>query len=340
MTNMKLARVHGPNDVRLVDVPSPVAGPNDVVVRVKACGICGSDLGYIHNGGLAPGSVLSAPLPLGHEFAGVVESVGANVQGVKPGLRVAVNPDDNYIGSGAEGSMGDRILITNAKVGSSLYPLPDHVSEDVAVLAEPLSVALHGINLTHVKASDKVAIIGAGPIGLCAVAMLRHRGVKDIAILDREQSRLDRAKALGADAAIKVSGDGDMTEGLAKAHGEHDRFGMRNVGTDVFIDAAGAAPALSEAMNIAKYKSRFAIIALYKKPATLDLFKMMANEIMMVGSIADSRHAEFAEALEMIAEGKIDLSPMISHRVAFTQFFDAVAIASDPAKSAKVMLTF
>ena len=72
----------------------------------------------------------------------------------------------------------------------------------------------------------------------------------------------------------------------------------------------------------------------------MDLFKMMANEIMMVGSIADSRHAEFAEALEMIAEGKIDLSPMISHRVAFTQFFDAVAIASDPAKSAKVMLTF
>jgi 2-desacetyl-2-hydroxyethyl bacteriochlorophyllide A dehydrogenase len=340
MSTMKLARVHGPDDVRLDDVPAPAAGPDDVVVRVKACGICGSDLGYIHNGGLAPGSVLAQPLPLGHEFAGVVESIGAKVQGVKPGQRVAVNPDDNYIGSGAEGSMGEFILIRNAKVGSSLYPLPDHVSEEEAALAEPLSVALHGINLTHVQAGDKVAVIGAGPIGLCAVAMLRHRGVKDIAILDREQSRLDRAKALGANAAIRVSGDGDMTEGLARAHGEGNRFGVRNVGTDVFIDAAGAAPALSEAMNIAKYKARFAIIALYKKPATLDLFKMMANEIMMVGSIADSRHAEFAEALEMIAGGKIDLSPMISHRVAFDQFFDAIAIASDPAKSAKVMLTF
>lgn len=338
---MKLARVHGPDDVRVDDVPAPAAGPDDVVVRVTACGICGSDLGYIHNGGMAPGVVLAAPLAIGHEFSGVVESVGANVKGVHAGMRVAVNPDDGYIGSGAaEGGMADFVLIPNAKIAGQLHPLPDHVSEAHAALAEPLSVALHGINLTHVQASDKVAIIGAGPIGLCAVAMLRHRGVKHIAILDREQSRLDRAKALGATEAVLVRGDGDLANGLAGAHGEGNRFGMRTVDTDVFIDAAGAAPALGEALSVAKYKARFAIIALYKKPAPIDLFRVMANEIMIVGSIADDRKPEFAEAIDMMIGGKIDLSPMISHRVPFTRFHDAIAVASDAAKSAKVMLTF
>ncbi len=338
MTMMQLARVHGPADVRLDDVAIPEPGPRDVRVRIAACGICGSDLGYIKLGSLSGASM--DPFPIGHEFAGTVEAVGADVRDIAPGARVAINPDARFIGGGGpEGAMAPYILVPDAAIGSTVFPIADHVLFEQAALAEPLSVALHGMELARVAAGDKVAVIGAGPIGLCAVAMLRHRGVEDIVILDREQSRLDRAKALGARVTVNVT-ETSLSDALAKAHGEGNRFGVRTADTDVFIDAAGAAPALKEVIAIAKYRARISVIALYKKPVAIDLFKLMANEIMMTGSIADNRSPEFGEALEMIAAGRIDLAPMISHRIPFGRFHEALGIAADAAKAAKVMLTF
>jgi threonine dehydrogenase-like Zn-dependent dehydrogenase len=200
-------------------------------------------------------------------------------------------------------------------------------------------VALHGIELAKVSASDKVAVLGAGPIGLCAVAMLRHRGVTNIVIFDREESRLERARALGATTTINVDSM-SISDGLAAAHGAGVRFGVPYSETDVFIDAAGAPPALEAVLANAKYRARVVVIALYKKPVAIDLFKVMANEILISGSIADNRAQEFGEAIDMIAAGAIDLSPMISHHIAFERFHEALAIAADPARAAKVMLMF
>lgn len=340
MKTMRLARVHGPADVRLDEISVPEPGPRDILVRVQACGICGSDLGYIQQGGLGGGASLAAPLPIGHEFAGTVQVVGDEVNGIAPGLRVAVNPDEGYIGGGGPtGAMAPFILIPSARIGSTLFPMPDHVSFEQASLSEPLSVALHGINLVHVVPTDKVAIIGAGPIGLSAVAMLRYRGVRNIAIFDRLQSRLDRARALGASVAVNTAETG-LSDALAAAHGEGIRFGTRYAETDVFIDAAGVPAVLTEVIGIAKYRARIAIIALYKKSAAIDLFKVMANEIMMTGSIAVDRSAEFGAALDMIASGKVDLAPLISHRISFEHFHEALETAADGARSAKVILTF
>jgi threonine dehydrogenase-like Zn-dependent dehydrogenase len=253
---------------------------------------------------------------------------------------VAVNPDDRNVGNGGpEGAMAPFILVPDAKIGSSLYPVPAHVTPALAALAEPLSVALHGINLVDVKPTDKVVVLGAGPIGLCAVAMLRHRGVTNIAIADREDSRLERAQQLGARTLINVTA-ASMTEALAEAHGEGNRLGLRYVDSDVFIDAAGAPQALAEVIAMAKFRARISVIALYKKDCPLNLFKMMMNEIMLIGSIALGRHAEFAEAIEMIAAGGIDLRPMISHSIPFSRFEEALDIARDTAGSAKVMLEF
>lgn len=340
METMKLARVHGANDVRLDDIPIPQPGARDVLVRVEACGICGSDLGYIAQGGLSASAPLTQPLPIGHEFAGVVEAVGKDVRGLRRGDRVAVNPDERYIGGGGpEGAMAPYILVPDAKLGSTLFALPGHVSSEEAALAEPLSVALHGMELVRVAPTDKVAVIGAGPIGLCAVAMLRHRGVRDIAIFDREESRLERAAEIGATATFKVQ-ETSIADGLVQAHGEGVRFGMRYAQTDVYIDAAGSAGALTDVISISKYRARIAIIALYKKPAPIDLFKLMANEITITGSIADNRSREFGEAIDMIAARAVNLAPMISHRIAFDRFHEAIDIAKDASRAAKVMLTF
>lgn len=337
---MQLARVHGPGDVRMDSVPVPVCGPGDALIKIAACGVCGSDLGYIAQGGLGGAEPLAAPLPIGHEFAGTVVAVGADVTGVAPGLRVAVNPDRAFIGGGGpDGAMASYIRITGAELGETLFALPDTLAFAEAALAEPLSVGLHGLRVAGVTGADKVAILGAGPIGLCTVVMLRHLGVQDIAIFDRVPERLDRARALGAGLAVDVTQD-DLPNALAHYHGTGERFGAKFVGTDVFVDCAGSAVALAEVVSVAKYRARIAVIALHHKPLALDLWQVMANEIALFGSIADSRAAEFGEAMAMLAQGGHDLSALISHRFAFEQFHDALAMAADPARAAKVVLTF
>lgn len=337
---MRLARIYGPGDVRLDEVAIPRPGAGEVLVRIAACGICGSDLGYIAQGGLGGLEPLREPLPIGHEFAGTIEAIGPGVEGLAIGLRVAVNPDHGFIGGGGpDGAMAPFILVRDARIGEALFPLPETVGFAQAALAEPLSVGLHALKIMHVGPGDKVAILGAGPIGLCTVAMLRHRGVTDIAIFDRVDSRLERARALGATVACNVA-TGSMTDALTRSHGGGERFGAPFVGTNVFVDCAGAPAALTEALGIAPYRARIAIVALYKKPVPIDLWRMMANEIQMCGSIAVDRAAEFAEALAMIAQRGTNLAPLVSHEFAFSDFHTALSVAADPNRSAKVMLTF
>lgn len=337
---MQLARVHGPADVRLDTVQVPVCGAGEALVRVAACGICGSDLGYIANGGLGGAEPLGEPLPIGHEFAGTVAAVGHGVSGISPGLRVAVNPDRAFIGGGGpDGAMAPYVRVSAAELGQTLFPLPDRLTFAEATLAEPLSVGLHGLRVARITAQDKVAILGAGPIGLCTVIMLRHIGVRDIAIFDRVPERLERARALGAALAINVD-DEPLSTALARFHGAGARFGAPFVATDAFIDCAGSAAALAEVVAVAKYRARIAVIALHHQPLSLDLWRMMANEITVSGSIADSRAAEFGEAVAMLAAGQHNVEPLISHRFAFSRFHEALATAADGARAAKVILTF
>lgn len=337
---MRIARVHGPGDVRLDEVAIPLPEPDEAIVRVVACGICGSDLGYIAAGGLGGVEALKEPLPIGHEFAGIVEAIGTRTSGLVPGMHVAINPDLDYIGGGgSEGAMAPFVRIRGPVVGQTLFPLPDHVDFTQAALAEPLSVALHAIRLMKVQPHEKVAVLGAGPIGLCAVVMLRSMGVEDIAVFDRVPARLDRALALGARHAIDVS-DRSLADALCAVHGESERFGARCAETHVYLDCAGAPPALTQAFAVAGYRARIAIIALYKKPVPLDLWRMMANEITISGSIALDRASEFGAVLDMIASGELDLDPLISHTIPFDAFHEALGIAADADQSAKVMLTF
>ena len=337
---MLAARVHGPRDVRLDEITVPAPGPGEALVRIGACGICGSDLGYIAQGGLGGVEPLKAPLPIGHECAGTVMAVGGGVRGVSPGMRVAINPDRAYIGGGGpDGAMAPFLRVQGAEIGETLFALPDALSFERAALAEPLSVGLHGLRVGAARASDKIAILGAGPIGLCTLVMARHLGATDIAVFDRVPERLERARTLGAGLAINVAGE-SLTSALGRFHGEGERFGSTFVGTDLFVDCAGSAAALEEVVAAAKYRARISIVALHHKPLALDLWRMMANEITVAGSIADNRAAEFGEAIAMLAHAGQDLSALISHSFDFSRFHEALAVAADGARAAKVMLTF
>src|SRR5215510_13678361 len=156
-------RIHGPNEVSLDEVPTPELGPRDALLRVKACGICGSDLGYISYGGVA--GPRPEPTPIGHEFSAVIERVGSEVRRYRPGARVVVNPLPlgNMIGNGGElGAFAPEVIVRDVESGGLLFPIPDDLPFDRAALAEPLGVGTHAIDRCGLVPGEKVVIFGAG----------------------------------------------------------------------------------------------------------------------------------------------------------------------------------
>ena len=333
----KVLNIHGVNDVRLDPVEPPRPGDSDVVVKVKACGICGSDLTYIKVGGIhrKPGGVT----PIGHEAAGEVIAVGGGVKGVSLGQRVVINPmmTSSYIGSGGpEGAFTEEVLVKDARLGASLLPIPDELPFEVAALAEPMAVGLHGVNRAQAKPGDKVVVFGCGPIGLAMVLWLVDRGVTDVVALDLAPERLARAKALGARAVINPAEE-PVRGRLQELHGSARLFSREAVGTDAYIDAAGAPNILADVVGMAKFHSRLVVTAAYMKPVTIDLGAMLTTEMTITTAVGyPSEMPEVVAALPRLTEKARSL---ISHRYPFDKVIEALGVAGTPA-SAKVMIDF
>ena len=334
--NMHVLNIHGVNDVRLDKAERPTPGPADVIVRIRACGICGSDLSYIKIGGInrRPGGVT----PIGHEAAGDVIAVGADVMGVSVGQRVVVNPMNtpSYVGSGGpEGAFTEELLVRGAKGGHNLLPMPDGLPYEIAAMAEPLSVSLHGVNRAEAKPGDKVVVFGCGPIGLGMVLWLVDRGVADVVAVDPAHERLDHAKALGATALINPKRD-DLRTRLAELHGTARVFSREAVGTDVFIDAAGAPDLISTVVRMAKHRSRLVVSAAYMQPVSLDIGAMLTTEMTITTAVGYP--TEMPEVLAALPRLRNKLEPLITHRYPFSDVIAALGVAGT-AQSAKVMIS-
>lgn len=333
----QILNIHGVDDVRLDPVEAPKPGKADVVIKVRACGICGSDLSYIRIGGIhrKPGGVT----PLGHEAAGEVVAVGEAVQGVSVGQRVVVNPmmTPSYIGSGGpEGAFTEDLLVREARVGHSLLPIPQDLPYEIAALAEPLAVALHGVNRAQVRPGDKVVVFGCGPIGLGMILWLRDRGIDDVVALDLAPERLQRAWALGARVALDPTKE-DLRARLLELHGSARVFSREAVGTDAFIDAAGAPNILSDVVRMAKYQSRLVVTAAYMQPVPLDLGAMLTTEMTITTAVGYP--TEMPEVVAALPRLRETAAPLISHRFPFSRVIEALGVAATPA-SAKVMIEF
>lgn len=333
---MKLLNIHGVNDVRLDDYTLPEPGPKDVVIKMKACGICGSDLSYIKFGGIPNPRPTT---PLGHEGAGEVLHVGAEVEGISVGQPVIVNPmmTPSNIGSGGpEGAFVDELLVREAKLGDSILPIPEGIPYDIAAMCEPLAVAMHGVNRAQVKPGDKVVVFGCGPIGLGMILWLVDRGITDVVALDLAQERLDRAMALGARAALNPT-QIDLRATLAELHGEVESYNRVGVGTDAYIDAAGAPNIIGDVIMMAKFHARMVITAAYMKPLEVPFGRMLTSEMTITTAVGYP--TEMPEVVASMPRLKDKIASMISHRLPFEQVLDGLKIAATP-QSAKVMIQF
>lgn len=335
---MQAIRIHGPSDLRCDVIDEPAIGPNDVLVKVAAAGICGSDLNYVKVGGV--GAPVTEPIGLGHELSGRIHRVGDNVRDLQPGARVIVNPmgSGNAIGNGMiDGAFAPLLRVCNAKLGDSIHLIPDHLSFENAALAEPLSVALHAVNRAEINEQSKVVIFGAGPIGLGIVLWLHRKGLKNIVAVDMSDQRLERAKVLGADVTINPSRD-NLSDVIGAVHGHGHHFGLPCVHSDVFFEVSGARSVIPDIINMAGFHSRVVVVAVYHEPVPVSFHSALAKEMTFVTSMAYPN--EFPAVISMLADAGSDLSAMISHRFSFNEFFDAFAMAQDRDKSAKVMITF
>jgi len=331
---VKQVNVHGPDDVRLDEIPEPTPGARDAVVRVTACGICGSDLRYTRLGGLAGPS--GHPMPLGHELAGVVEAVGDEVRDLAVGARVALNPTagGNMIGNGGrEGGFAPLLLVRDAAGGGRLFPIPDEMPSEVAALAEPLGVGMNAVDRCEARPGEKVAVFGAGPIGLAAIAALRDRGVEDVVAVDLSPRRLEIATKLGARATVDASQD-DPWRRLRGLHGEEPVLGAPMAATDAYIEASGSAAVIPQVLQHAKGEARLAVVALHDEPRPVSFLLVMMKQLTLRGAMEYPE--DYAQTLALL--GRRDLSPMISHRFPLERFPEALAVARDPRQAGKVMV--
>jgi threonine dehydrogenase-like Zn-dependent dehydrogenase len=332
---MKAVNLYGPGDLRVDDVGQPDPGDADVVIKIAACGICGSDLSFTRNGSFRDG-----PMPLGHEAAGVIVQAGPRAAGLSAGMRVAINPmgeELNVIGNGgSEGAFADYLLVRNAELGRNLIAVPDGLPLAIAAIAEPLGVGLHAVNRSGIRPGETAVVFGVGPIGLGAVIWLKEKGAREIVAVDLSPERLALAERFGASHLVRADKD-DLEAVLYRAHGREVVHGHSCVGTDVYIDAAGAPNIVPSVIAMTKRHARLVIPAVYSEAVPVQFGQMLVKELSITTSVGYPD--EFPSVVEQLARKPGFFDAYITQRFPFARFPEAFAAAGERA-SGKVMIEF
>lgn len=318
---MRAALLHGPRDLRVESVPDLVPGPGDVVVRVLAVGLCGTD--YSIWTGDRP---VRYPLVMGHEFIGRVEAVGEGVTGVTAGTKVAVEP--NYscgrcalcregnrnlclartaVGIDVDGGLGEQARLP-ARV---CWPAPADLSDDQLLLAEPLAVVTRAVGRGTPAAGETAAVLGVGTLGLLAVQVLRARGLSVLAV-GRSEGRLEVARALGAAAAVSS---------VTGSAGAAARALSGREGVDLVIETAGSAEAVGQALELARPGGRVVLTGLPHQPSAVEFFWVVRRELTILGSMI--YQTEFPEAIRLLASGAVRTERLLTHRFPLAEAQDA-----------------
>lgn len=319
---MRVLRIHEPGRVAIDELPDPSPGPRDVVVRVHACGVCGTDIGYVSRGGLAgPGE----PFALGHEMAGTVVEAGAEVASVGVGDRVVVHPGSEAIGrigNGApEGGLADVLLVREADLPERLLRVPDGMDLAYAALTEPVAVGMHAAERLELPPGSTAAIIGCGPVGMAALAALLDAGASSVVAIEPSEPRRRIALELGAVAALDPSEPGVFAR-LSEVHGSHPDWGTP--ATSGFVEASGSAAMLTEIIANASPRARISVPAVHMADVPVSMLLVLMKELEIRGAM--EYPDRFEDALDLLR--RRDLSPMLTNLVTLEEVASALV---DPA---------
>jgi L-iditol 2-dehydrogenase len=312
------ALVHvAPNKFEIQDFPKPAPGPREVLLRVKACGICGSDIHGMtgHTGRRIP------PIIMGHEATGVIEEAGGAVKNFKVGDRVTFDStvfcnDCAYCLQGLVNLCSNRMVVGVSpgeyrKHGAMaeyvtlpeqiLYKLPDTVGFHQGALIEPLSISMHAVNRGHLRINEKVVVLGCGIIGLMAIQCARLNGCGTLIAIDMNEARLEMARKVGADITINPTKEKSMDVILANTKGE---------GADAVFDAVGLDKTANDALSYVRKGGKLILIGNLTPSAPFGLQSVVTREITIYGSCASA--GEYQDCVDMIGSGRIKVDQYIS----------------------------
>lgn len=343
---MKAVIIHAAKDLRVEERAAETPGPDQVSIAIGAGGICGSDLHYFNHGGFGAIRV-KHPMVLGHEVAGTVTAVGAGVETIAVGDRVAVSPslpcneceyclkglqnhclDMRFYGSAmrmphVDGAFRQQLVAE----ASQCHKLADGVSLAEGAFAEPFAVTLHAVNRAGSLLGKRVLITGSGPIGALCVLAARAHGAREIIITDVVDAPLAYARKVGADRTINVLEAPEQLAALATGKGT----------MDVMFEASGNAAALASGLAALRPRSTLVQLGLGGDIA-LPQNVVVAKEIEIRGSFRF--HEEFGLAVDLINQRRVDVRPLLSDTFPIDEAVKAFELASDRAHSMKVQLAF
>lgn len=337
---MKASRFLGNKTFAVTDLPTPHAGPGELVLRNQVCGVCGTDV-HIYHG--EPGSAdVNPPVVLGHEYSGEVVEVGKGVTGFAVGDHVTVDPNI-YCGHCAYCQNGKKQLCPSMEAigvtrdggfaqysripASQAFKLEPTVPWEAAAMAEPLACCLHGIDLAGIQVGDKVCVVGGGAIGLLMVQLAKLSGASQIVLSEPNEKRRQVGLQLGANAALDPTRP-DAQEVFAQ---------VLDGGANVVIECVGNVPAVKSAFQFAGKGATVLLFSVPKVDATFDLplFDVYKKELTIKGSFVNPD--THARAVALINSGKVDFDPIITHRFTLDQLPEAIAMQMSDA-SIKVVV--
>jgi len=310
---MKVAVWHGRKDIRIEEAPTPSIEKDGALVRVRVCGLCGSDLHAYQ--GLSDRRV--PPLVMGHEFAGDIEEIGGEVKSLEIGDRVVVDPlvvcgecnrcvrgsqnvcrDRKLIGLTMQGALAEYVAVPSNRC----FPLPDDVSYEEGAMVEPTAVGVHAAERASISPNDTLAIVGTGVIGLLTLQAAKLRGPSRILAIDLSNERLGLARRFGADGAINPR-EGDPVQGVMEL--------TNRAGADCVVEAVGIQQTMRQAMKMASDQGRIVVVGMLQKSMELEALEITVRELSLMGAYAYTDQA-FKTAITLISEGKINVTPLIT----------------------------
>lgn len=325
-TTMKQQVMTAPKQIIFQQVPIPEPGPGQVLVKIKRIGICGSDIHVYH--GTHP--FTAYPITQGHEVSAQIVKLGAGVKDLSPGQRVTIEPQV-YCGACYPCTHGKYNLCEHLKVmgfqttgtaseyfavdSEKVTPLPDSLSYDEGAMIEPLAVTVHAAKRFPEMAGARVAILGCGPIGILLAQSCKALGAAKVMITDISDYRLDLARTCGVDVAVNTKYV-DFGDAMV------DAFGTDKA--DVIYDCAGNDTTIGQAIRCARKGSTLILVAVFGKLATVDLAVLNDHELDLNTSMM-YRHEDYVDAIHLVSQGKIHLTPLMSRHFAFADYLDAYA---------------
>lgn len=325
--------------VEVVDLPYPVCGDDDVIVRNLLTGVCGSDVAAYRYGGDA--NMIWRDHEFGHESISEVVEIGKNVKDLEIGDRVFPNQGKalrDMKRMATVGGFSEFIRIPQCEVGYSVLKIDSEIPLKTAVLFEPFVIGARGAKNLEPGLDQTAIVFGAGIIGISAAVMLQWYGCPKVMVVDISEFRLEKARKLGLVTCNPATED-LKAKALAEFGAQQSFFGER-CAADLYLDAIGAKPAIDGFKALAGREAKLAIVGVHHDPAELDLVQVCYSNWRIMGCGALPIEEAMVDILEMMKSGRYDLASLVTHEFKVEQIAEALVMGANAAEAQKVCITF